>query len=123
MKVAVLATSVAMAALPLVAQAGWPEPARTEYKTRCAGDMQRQGWTYQGAFSFCECMTEWMERQDYNALMAARPNHKGTGMDRALARMSSQCKQHFPPGIEPSETALYTRNGKIKTPPKPTYLD
>lgn len=92
MKVTVLAASVAMAALPLVAQAGWPEPARTEYKKRCDGDMQRQGWTYQGAFSFCECMTEWMERQDYNALMAARPNHKGTG---GIAYQVSITPSHF----------------------------
>ena len=114
----ILCTTIALLSSSMT-NAAWPEPQRSSYISRCASQMFQQGWTRLGGSAYCECLTEWMEVQDYEKLMKVEPSPNGSSLARQMYGKINECHNYFPPGRDPTDSKLYSEEGKIKPPPLP----
>ena len=93
-------------ALVLVAVAGigmmgpgaaepWPEGAKWAYIERCADSLATQGLQREKAGLYCACITRGMEKEfgiaEYNEMIKAQPNPKGSENDLRLYRVFKGC--------------------------------
>lgn len=82
------------------AQTPWPEGVKQSYVERCAESMLSQGLPPKTAKPYCSCIADGMSKEfgkeDYNQMMKAEPNPKGTPYDRRLYKLFSACSSILP---------------------------
>lgn len=71
----------------------WPAEAKSAYVQQCARDVSAQ--TSSNALPFCVCVADSLEAEfglrDYQEMMAAQPDARGSRVERRLARVLSSC--------------------------------
>ena len=103
-KLAGLALIAALCAgLPQVAWSAagdWPEAAKMEYVERCAKSMHSQGLALVKATGYCRCTIDGQEiefgTREYDAMMKAQPNPRGSDVDRRLFNVLMRCSHWLP---------------------------
>src|SRR5712664_3057200 len=78
----------------------WPEGVKRSYVDRCAESMSSQGLPPKTAKPYCSCIADGMSKEfgkeEYNQMMKAEPNPKGTPYDLRLHRVFSACSSILP---------------------------
>ena len=91
-----LATSSALAA----DRTPWPEGAKRSYVDRCAASMSSQGLPSKTAWAYCSCVANGMSSEfgmeEYDHMMKAEPNAKGSTYDQRLYKVMSGCSSILP---------------------------
>lgn len=80
---------------PLFATESWPVFTKNSYVDRCSQSMQAQGLSVPQARPYCLCLANGMESEfgmsEYEAMMGAQPNPRGSPADRRLYRIMASC--------------------------------
>jgi len=78
----------------------WPEGAKRSYIDRCAASMSSQGLPAKTAQAYCSCVGNGMSSEfgmeEYDQMMKAEPNAKGSTYDQRLYKVMSRCSSILP---------------------------
>lgn len=78
---------------------GWPVAAQDAYVNRCSESMNSQGLPRENAQLYCRCFIERAEQEfgmrEYDAMMKAQPDPKGSEVDRRLYDVLVACSKHL----------------------------
>ena len=82
------------------AQTSWPESVKRSYVERCAESISSQGLPPKIAKAYCSCIADGMSKEfgkeEYNQMMKAEPDPKGTPYDQRLYKVFSACSSILP---------------------------
>jgi uncharacterized RDD family membrane protein YckC len=81
-------------------QATWPTSVKADYISRCVSNLVSQGLPEQYARPYAACIANGMEKEfgmeEYNQMMNAEPNPKGSAYDRRLYKVFESCSYILP---------------------------
>jgi len=79
------------------AKGDFPEAAKSAYVDRCGASMNSQGLPLDKARGYCRCVIDAQEiefgRREYDAMMKAQPNPRGSDIERRLYVVLEGCKK------------------------------
>lgn len=99
-KLLALGLLVVLVPLLVFARTPWPEGAKRAYIDRCAESMTSQGLGKSAAVAYYSCISEEMSNEfgmeEYDPMMKATPNPKGSDYDRRFYKVFTGCSSALP---------------------------